>query len=400
MRPRKSETKMRILLLHTRYIEQGGEDIVFDNELRLLQSMGESVSPLIFDNKLLSRMHSGLAAINTIYNATSYKRVLQEIREYRPNIMHVHNTFPLASPSVILAAHRARLPVVITLHNYRLLCPNALLYRDNVICEDCLGKLPYPAVIHSCYRSSKAATAVVAGMLMLHRFFGTWDKGIQYFIALTEHSRKKFVEGGLPAEKVLVKPNFLYPDPGIGEPVAGKFALFVGRLSPEKGIDVLLEAWSKQKMTQTLLIIGTGPLNRKVAKASDENPSIRWLGRKPREDVVSFMKQASFLVLPSVVYENFPMAIVEAFAAGLPVVASDLGAMASLVDHGRTGLRFRPGDASDLAEKVEWLLSHPQELDKMRKEARHEYEVKYTAERNYKLLMEIYERAIEAAKKA
>lgn len=391
---------MRILLLHTRYIEQGGEDIVFDNELRLLQSMGDNVSPLVFDNNLLSRMHGGLAAINTIYNASSYKRVLQEIREYRPNIMHVHNTFPLASPSVILAAHRARLPVVLTLHNYRLLCPNALLYRDNMICEDCLGKLPYSAVIHSCYRGSKAATAVVAGMLMLHRFFGTWDNGIQYFIALTEHSRKKFVEGGFPAEKVLVKPNFLYPDPGIGEPVAGKFALFVGRLSPEKGIDVLLEAWSKQKVAHPLLIIGTGPLNRKVAKATDENPSIRWLGRKPREDVVSFMKQASFLVLPSVVYENFPMTIVEAFAAGLPVVASDLGAMASLVDHGRTGLRFRPGDASDLAEKVEWLLSYPHELDGMRKEARREYEVKYTAERNYKLLMEIYERAIEAAKEA
>ncbi|PTQ51397.1 MAG: Glycosyltransferase [Brockia lithotrophica] len=308
-------------------------------------------------------------------------------------MVHVHNTFPLASPAVFHALKAEGVPLVMTLHNYRLFCVNALFFRKGQVCEACLGRLPWRGVIHGCYRESRLASSVVAGMLTVHRAIGTWNL-VDRFIALTEFARKKFIEGGIPPEKIVVKPNFVYPDPGPGEGRGG-YALFVGRLSPEKGIQTLLKAWELLGGRIPLKIVGDGPLAEEVSKASQKIRGVEWLGRMPPEEVYALMGEAMFLVFPSEGYENFPRVFAEVFAKGTPVIASDIGAAGEIISHGRTGLHFRPGDPEDLAAKVEWLLGRPRELERMRREARAEYEAKYTAEKNYEQLMAIYRGVLE-----
>jgi len=275
-----------------------------------------------------------------------------------------------------------------TLHNYRLLCVNALFFRQGQICEACLGRFPWRGVVHGCYRDSRPASIVVAGMLTLHRTLGTWGL-VDRFIALTAFAREKFLEAGFSPEKVVVKPNFVHPDPTPGNGQGG-YALFVGRLSPEKGVKTLLEAWRRLEGRLSLKIVGDGPLQGEVSRLAQEVLGVEVLGRKGTEKVYALMGEASFLVFPSEWYEGFPKVLVEAFAKGLPVLTSALGSQGSIVEHGRTGLHFRPGDPEDLAAKVEWLLSHPAELVWMGKEARAEYEAKYTAEKNYRMLIAIY----------
>jgi glycosyltransferase involved in cell wall biosynthesis len=383
---------MKLLSLHTYYQLSGGEDSVYEAEMSLLRNRGHAVLPLTFHNKDLASFPPWRQARLTLWNQEAYRRMRQAIRDYKPDLLHAHNTFPLASPAVIRAAKAEGIPVVMTLHNYRLLCVNALFFRRGRVCEDCLGRLPWRGVLHGCYRDSRPASAVVAAMLTLHRALGTWNL-VDRFIALTEFARGKFLEAGLPPEKVVVKPNFVHPDPGPGEGRGG-YALFVGRLSPEKGVFTLLEAWKRLGGSIALKIVGDGPLMPAVSRLAREVPGVELLGRKAPEEVYALMGEASFLVFPSECYEGFPKVLAEAFAKGLPVLASALGSQGSIVDHGRTGLHFRPGDPEDLATQVEWLLSHPAELSRMRKEARAEYEAKYTAERNYQMLMNIYERAI------
>jgi len=222
---------------------------------------------------------------------------------------------------------------------------------------------------------------------------------VDTYIVLTEFAREKFISGGLPEGKIMVKPHFIHTDPGPDEG-AGGFALFVGRLSPEKGSDTLLSAWERLGGKPHLKIVGDGPLAPRAADAARRYPGVEWLGRQPLEEVYELMGGAAFLVFPSEVYETFGRVAIEAFARGTPVVASKIGAIAELVEHGRTGLHFRPGDSRDLAAQVEWALSHPAELERMRKAARAEFEAKYTAERNHELLMEIYRTAVERAKGA
>jgi glycosyltransferase involved in cell wall biosynthesis len=231
-------------------------------------------------------------------------------------------------------------------------------------------------------------------MITAHRLLRTWTETVDAYVALTDFAREKFIQGGLPAEKISVKPNFLHPDPGHGQG-RGRYALFVGRLSVEKGVDSLLEAWERLGSRMPLKVVGDGPLASRVAEAAREFRGVEWLGRRPKEQALALMSEARLLICPSVCYENFPLAIVEAFGLGLPVIASDLGSVASLVDHGRTGLRFRPGDADDLVAKVEWVLDHPSQSERMRNEARGEYETKYTAEQNHQRLMGIYESATQ-----
>ncbi len=384
---------MRILKLHTHYQQPGGEDASFGAEVALLRDKGHTVVPLTFHNKQLEDVPLLWRAAVTLWNREAYTRVREAIRLHRPDILHVHNTFPLASPAVIHAAKAEGVPVVMTLHNYRLLCVNAFLFRQGQVCEACLGRLPWRGALYGCYRESRAASAVVAGMITLHRALGTWSL-VDRFIALTEFARQKFIEGGFPPEKISVKPNFVHPDPGPGEGRGG-YALFVGRLSPEKGLGTLLMAWERLGGKAPLKIVGDGPLAPEVQEAQKRIPGVEWLGRKAPEEVYALMGEASFLVFPSEWYEGFPKVLAEAFAKGLPVLASALGSQGSIVDHGRTGLHFRPGDPEDLAAKVEWLLAHPNELARMRKEARAEYEAKYTAEENYRQLMAIYQTVLE-----
>lgn len=381
---------MRILSVHSRYQIRGGEDESREAEERLLREMNHSVEVYEESNERVAAIHPIKMALKTIWSAEAYQTVRQQLASQPRDIVHVQNFFPLISPSVHYAAKAEGVPVVQTLRNYRLLCPNALFFRDGKVCEDCLGKpIPWPGVRHSCYRESRSASAAVATMLTVHRIIGTWSNRVDVFITLTEFARQKFIEGGLPPEKIVVKPNFVSTDPGIGEGKGG-YALYVGRLSVEKGLDTLLAAWEKLEGKVPLKIIGDGPLEAEVAQAVSRFPQVEWLGRKPLPEVYQLMGEAMVLIFPSKWYETFGRVAVEAFAKGTPVIAANIGAIAELVNHNRTGLHFRPGDPADLADKVEWILANPSQLAQMRQEARQEFETKYTAQQNYQRLMEIY----------
>lgn len=384
---------MRILSVHSNYRIRGGEDESRAAEELLLQRMGHQVDRYEENNQRIEPLHPINAAARTIWSTEAYQILQDKLINNPCDLIHVQNFFPIISPSIYYAAKTQKTPIVQTLRNYRLLCPNALFFRDGKVCEDCMGKVvPFPGVVHACYRESHAASAVVAAMLTVHRTFQTWDRMVNVYIALTQFARQKFIEGGLPADKIVVKPNFVYPDPGEVED-KGEFALFVGRLSVEKGIDTLIAAWRDLGKSVPLKIIGEGPLEKLVIEASQQNSSIEWLGRKPLPDVYDLMGKAKMLIFPSKWYETFGRVAVEAFAKGTPVIASKLGAIAEIVDHGRTGLHFQPGDAEDLARQVDWALKHPSKLIEMGHEARAEFEAKYTAKKNYRRLLEIYELA-------
>ena len=318
-----------------------------------------------------------------------------ELARFRPEVVHVHNFFPLLSPAIYEACREVGTPVVQTLHNYRLLCPNAVFFRGGRPCEDCLGRaVPWPGVLHGCYQGSRWATAPVAAMLAAHRLRGTWARRVRVFVALTEFARRKFIEGGLPGEAIVVKPNFVEPAPSFGEGRGG-FALFVGRFSPEKGIETLLDAWRLGRLGARLplKIVGEGGLEAALRARAGGTPGIEWFGARPHAEVLALMREAACLVLPSACYEMLNTAMIEAYAAGAPVVASGHESMAAVVRHGETGLLFRPGDAADLAGKIEGFLSRPEAHEGMRRAARREFEGRYTAEANHQRLMEIYGRA-------
>jgi glycosyltransferase involved in cell wall biosynthesis len=284
--------------------------------------------------------------------------------------------------------------VVQTLHNFRLVCVNALLFRDGKPCEDCLGKMiPWRGVAHNCYRNSRAASVAVGAMLTAHRLLGTWRNAVDAYIALSEFSRRKFIEGGLPADKIAVKFNFVYPDPcpGAGD---GGYAVYVGRLSAEKGVDTLLRAWRSVGQAMRLKIAGDGPLAPAIQEAVAQNASIEWLQAVSHESVYDLIGGAAFLILPSRCYENAPRVVVEAFAKGTPVVLPGHGAMAEIVD-GRNGVCFAPGDAEDLAAKVRCLFGGTPALKEMRRAARETFDRNFTAEANHEALMAIYARAID-----
>ena len=382
---------MRILSIHNKYKIRGGEDESSKAEVNLLREMGQQVEVYEENNKRIADFNSLHLAFRAIWSLEAYQIIKQRLKQSKSDIVHVQNFFPLISPSVYYAAKTERVPVIQTLRNYRLICPNGLFFRDGHVCEDCLGKfIPYPGVIHSCYRQSLGATAATAAMLTTHRAIDTWSKQVDLFISLSKFARQKFIEAGFPAQKIIVKPNFVHPDPGMGEGRGG-YVLYVGRLSVEKGLDVLLAAWERIKAPIPLKIVGEGPLAEQVVEAAKRMPQVEWLGRKSIKEVYELMGESMFLVFPSKWYETFGRVAVEAFAKGTPVIASNLGAIAELVDSGRTGFHFTASDSEDLAAKVEWMLTHPKELSQMRSHARLEFETKYTAQKNYHQLMEIYD---------
>ncbi len=386
---------LRVLVAHNRYLQPGGEDVVFEAEKALLERMRHRVFTFEEDNARLNEMNLLKAAMHAIWSREAQRKLRALIRETKPDVAHFHNTFLMISPAAYYACQETGVPVVQTLHNYRLICPGALLMRGGQVCEDCLGKaLPWPGVVHGCWRHSRTQTAVVTALLTVHRMLKTWTEQVDVYIALTEFARRKFLEGGLPEEKIVRKPNFVYPDPGTGAHDGG-YALFVGRISSEKGVRTLLRAWQQLKGIP-LKIVGEGPLREEAKRFVEREglSEVELLGRQPREWVFHLMREARVLLFPSEWYEGFPMTIVEAFACGLPVIASRLGAMAEIVEDERTGLHFEPGNPEDLAAKVEWAWTHTAEIRRMGHEARHVYEAKYTADRNYERLMEIYQRAI------
>lgn len=390
---------MKILVAHNGYQHRGGEDTALEAETRLLAEQGHSVVRYQRHNDELRDRHgfaSVRAGFETVWASRSYRQVKALIAEKKPDVAHFHNTFPLISPAVYYACAEANVPVVQTLHNYRLLCPSATLLRDGKVCEACLGRsVAWPGVVHGCYRGSRAATAAVASMLAVHRAMGTWRRKVDVYVALTEFARRKFVEGGLPAERVVVKPNFVASDPG-AKRGRGEYALYVGRLSEEKGPHVLLKAWARLGGSVPLKIAGDGPLKKELGReigAKGLN-GMELLGQVGSEEIAGLLHGARFLVFPSVWYEGFPLTIVEAFACGVPVIASRLGSMAEIVEDGKTGLHFTASDDAELAAKVEWAWAHAKEMEEMGRAARREFEGKYTSAANYRRLMEIYETAM------
>jgi glycosyltransferase involved in cell wall biosynthesis len=382
---------VKVLLCHNYYQQPGGEDLSFAAEARLLEERGHAVVRYTLHNDDVNGMSRLAVARRTLWSRESYTRVRRLIRAERPAVLHCTNTFPLVSPSVYYAARAEGVAVVQSLRNYRLLCPGALFLRDGRVCEDCLGrKLAWPGVLHGCYRGSRAGSAVVAGLTAAHRALGTWTRAVDLYFTPSAFARGKFVQAGMDPARIAVKPNFIDPDPGPGTG-AGGFAIFVGRLSQEKGIDTLLEACRQAPLP--LKVVGDGPLAERVQDACRDG-RVEWLGHRPHEEVLRLVGEAACLVMPSTWYETFGRTILEAFARGTPVVASRLGAMAELVEDGRTGLLFTPGDPADLAGKVRRLLADPAALAGMRQTARREYEEKYTAEVNYRQLRAIYEDAL------
>lgn len=381
---------MRILSVHNKYQIRGGEDESCAAEQSLLRENGHQVDTYEENNHRIAELNPCDVAVKTIWSNEAYKQGLKEFKQHTYDLVHIQNFFPLISPSIYYAARKAKVPVVQTLRNYRLICPNALFFQTGEVCEQCMGKfIPYPGVVKGCYRESSLASAAVASMLVVHRALKTWTRMVDLYICLTKFAREKMIEGGLPPEKIVVKPNFVAPDPGIGSQ-SRDYALYVGRLSVEKGIDTLLDAWQLLNNPIPLKIVGDGPLSQQVVAASQHQPKIEWLGRRPMSEVHQLMGESKFLVFPSKWYETFGRVAVEAFAKGTPVIASQIGAIAETVQHKRTGLHFCPGNSEDLAAKVYWALTHQRELTQMGREARLEFETKYTASQNYRRLMEIY----------
>ncbi|HEY8609352.1 MAG TPA: glycosyltransferase [Noviherbaspirillum sp.] len=384
---------MRILVAHNAYQHRGGEDVVVDAEVELLRSRGHTVELYLQHNDALNDMPRTRAAANTIWSLRTPADIKQLCSDFRPEVIHVHNTFPLISPSLYWTADRLGIPLVQTLHNFRLLCPQAIFLREEKICEDCLGKVPWRAVTRKCYRQSAAQSAVLTSMLVAHRALGTYQTRITRYIALNDFALEKYVEGGLPRERFRIKPNFVASArrPEAGERRGG---MYVGRLSSEKGLDVLVGA-ARLHPALDVEVIGSGPMESMAREAFGD----RYLGQRSLGDIMARMERARYMVLPSICYENSPRTIVEAYASGLPVIASRLGALAGIVKDGVTGLLFKAGDAADLADKLAWAEGHPVEMARMGKAARAEYEAKYTPERNYELLMDIYEDAISTLRR-
>jgi glycosyltransferase involved in cell wall biosynthesis len=385
---------VRVLLLHNRYRQAGGEDTVVGAERALLESRGHDVRLYEVSNDAIDGAASRLrAAGRAVYSIASRRAVAGELLRFSPDVVHVHNFFPLLSPSVYSAARAAGAAVVQTVHNFRLLCPSGTLFRDGRPCEDCLGRaVAWPGLLHGCYRGSRAATAPVVAMLATHRALRTWSRLVDRYIAPSAFVRQKLVDAGFAAERIDVKPHFVAGDPPVGDGRGG-YALAVARISEEKGIRTLLAAWSRLRLEVPLKIVGDGPLRAELVAASRGLRHVEWVGRATPAEVGALMRAASMLVVPSVWYETFGMVIVEAFAAGLPVVAARHGAMAELVADGRSGLLVAPGDPGELAAAVERLAASPAELSALRRNARAEFDEKYREARNHALLMRSYARA-------
>ena len=393
---------LSVLCVHNRYIQPGGEDQVFESESQLLAQNGVRVEKVeeqtTYPGGLVRKIQ---AAVDCVWSRSWYQKCKTLLRDVRPDVVHIHNFFSVISPSIYYACREEGVPVVQTLHNYRLACPAASFYRDGKICEECLDRGPFHAVRYGCYRESKLATAALATMLEVHRRKNTWTEMVDCYVALTEFAKEKMIQGGLPAEKIRVKPNFVLPDPGPRRG-QGDYALFVGRLVDLKGVGTLIKAWRKLPGSIPLVIAGDGPYRPEMEKliADLKLANIDYRGRLSRTETLATMKGARFLMFPSEWYEGFPVTIAESFACGVPVLCSRLGGMQEIVEDGCTGLHFTTGNAADLAEKVQWAWSNPQETSAMGLAARAEFEAKYSAERNFGMLTEIYESVIARTKGA
>jgi glycosyltransferase involved in cell wall biosynthesis len=381
---------MRILMLHNRYLIRGGEDASYAAEAGLLRRHGHEVQGYEETNERVAELGHVRTAVRTIWSAETYRRVRNTIRAWRPDVVHVQNFFPLISPSAHHAAHAAGIPVVQSLRNYRLFCAAGTFLRESRVCELCLGcRVPWPALRHRCYRGSRAGSAVAAALQVAHRALRTWTRCVDCFIALTPFAQAKYIEGGLPAARIAVKPNFLAEDPGVGAAPRAHIA-FIGRLAEEKGILPLLRAWPRGADAPTLRVAGAGPQELEVRALCAERANCSFEGELAAGDALRLVRGARALVFPSLWYEGMPRTLIEAFACGTPVAAFRIGSMPDMVTDGIEGRLVPPGDFEALTAAVCALAADPATAGAA---ARAAYERHYTAEVNYRLLLDVYRRA-------
>ena len=394
---RSSPPPWRILVLHNLYQQAGGEDVQMRAEVELLRQAGHTVRLELVDNDSISGLRAKLETFLTApYNPVRYDYIVELIREFRPDVVHIHNFFPLFTPAVHEGARAAGVAVVQTLQNYRLFCAGAFFLREGRVCEKCLHGDRYWGVVHRCYRNSLPGS--VAVVRMQNRAFShhTWE-GVDRFIALTEFARAKCVEAGLSADRIAVKPNTLPLDwqaPGEISDTPNR-ALYVGRLSREKRVDVLLDAW-RQLPDIPLTVVGSGP--EEAALKASAPAGVRFMGALQPQGVRAHMQEAACLIMPSRWYEGLPLTAIEAFSLGLPVICSRIGSLAEIVEHEGNGWHFETNNATELAVRVRNCFSHPDLLVKAGHEARASFHRHYSGARNLEMLTGIYQQAIASAK--
>ncbi|HKQ33721.1 MAG TPA: glycosyltransferase family 4 protein [Nitrospiraceae bacterium] len=391
---------MRVLLAHNFYRSgaPSGEDSVYHHEKALLSNNGIDVVPyeMFNDNiDIATFTQRARLALDTAWSHDSYNAVSRLIEQCKPDIAHFHNTFPQISPSAYAACQDKGVPVVQTLHNFRLICPGGLLMRDGRPCEDCVGTSLIPAMRHRCYRSSLPATGAVVWMLLRNRWQGTYQTLVDRYIALTEFAANRMIVGGFPRERISVKPHSVtgVSAPGMGD---GGYVVYVGRLTQEKGVRTLLRAWTHLREVP-LRIIGDGALKHELEDiAKHDDLPVEFLGLRSQSDVYEYVRRAACIVVPSECYETFGMAVVEAYACGTPVIASRIGSLNEIVEEGVTGVKFDPCNSQDLAAKIHMLWDNAERRTRMRETARTTYENKYSPEKNFRGLLSIYEQTIRS----
>lgn len=386
---------MRILLVHCAYLERGGEDSVFEAERELLRAQGHEVVEHRVTNERVREMGRLKLAARAMFGVGARRSLARIVRDNGIEVAHFHNTQPLVSPAAFAVARRAGAAVVHSLHNYRLACPSATLFRDGGVCTECVGRrFALPAIRHACYRGSRAASAVVATTTAVHRVLGTWRNDVDAYIALTGFQRDLLVRAGLPRERVALVPNFLARDPGAAVGGARSSVLFVGRLAEEKGVRVLLAAARQLPAGLCVRFVGTGPLGGEVASAAATDPRVVAVGVKNPAGVLEEMRRAAVLVVPSLWFEGMPMTVVEAFASGLPVIASRIGGLESLVTPGRDGALATPNDAAELARVITTTVSDRRRLLELSSGARETFARRFTAAAHHEALRCVYAAAI------
>lgn len=390
---------MRILIGHNYYRISGGEDVVANTEYAVLRDFGEQVAFYRRTNAEIDVASPGQKwkyLRDMGWSSRTYREVRTLIKKFRPDVAHFHNIFYVMTPAAYAACRDEGVAVVQSQHNFRLKCANGLLYRQNKVCEECVKKSLWQGIYHGCYQDSRLLTAFIAGTLMDLWRKRTWHNAVDMYISASQFGKQKLIEMGLPGEKIAIKPNFVYPVPSMDDRKDQGYALYVGRLSEEKGVRVLLEAW-KSVLDVPLRIIGEGPLSGSL-KAYTQSQGIRnvqFLGYVNQKTYEENMCGARFLIVPSQCYENFPRIIVEAFARGIPAIASNLGTLRELVEDQSTGLLFEPQDVRQLTEKIQRLFLDSALVTQLGRNAREVFQKKYGVRENYEHLVSIYQRAIE-----
>jgi glycosyltransferase involved in cell wall biosynthesis len=392
---------MRILQVYNEYRTHGGEDTVVHLEADLLRQHGHQVELLRVSTKELDtagflRMVS--AGVGTVWSFRGYSMMKKAIARFSPDIVHVHNTFPLLSPSVFWAADRAGVPVVQTLHNYRLTCANSLLLREEQACQECVGHFPWPGLRHRCFGSSFTRTAAVTSMNVIHRWLGTYQTKVHASIVLTAFSKEILARAGLPCGRIHVKPNFTPATVKLMSPRLPRF-VFAGRIARFKGVHLLLEAWARiSSAGHQLMIAGDGPDRVELERRFAAQENIVWCGNQSRARVIDLISASRWLVLPSLAYENFPMSVLEALAAGTPVIVPNHGSFAAIVSDGVEGMLFSPGDVASLTAALQAAMGASEAAwIRWSSNARNKHLSEYTARSNYAQLMSIYEEAAESS---